>query len=487
MTHPPYELAAELDAKLGDPADPDQLFSSERFRRLERRDEFPAELCDVLDQHGLTAYYVPDQHGGRLRSHEELFQLLRTVARRDITVAVAHGTAYIQAVPTWIAAAPERAAQLGVDLLAGRRNTPEAGASTKLHGLRGVDGGHLAARSTRATGLRDGGAQLAMRSRLLTWVLDAAVSLGAVDHGLRLTLDRVFGATLHGLRLVDLPQIRRAVTEAYADLLASEAVALVATRSIQTAPDELAVVAPAASAYLRERSSELLELATELSDEEDLAKLLHDHQIVGAVCDSPLLALRCLAGQRALLTRSYGSPADTLTRPKPPAGALSAVLPPLRAEYLQLVSRSGCSLVNSLPGAVSELESLARAGVVSDQLAGSSAVLRDVAADLHDRWGDEPASLDFARRYALCFAAAACLQIWLRNYEDHEDELWTGGVWLEACLVRLLGQLRTAPVGRSETVQIAYGRLMQVMARQWRTDHHLSLFPWPLPGRPEPS
>ncbi|WBQ08254.1 acyl-CoA dehydrogenase family protein [Kribbella sp. CA-293567] len=485
MSHPPYLLAAELDGRLGDPADPEQLFSSERCRVLEGRDEFPAELCDVLDEHGLSAYYVPEEHGGRLRDYEDVFQLLRTVARRDITVAVAHGTSYVEAVPVWIAGSPERAAGLAADLLAGRRPVAATEApptAAKLHGIRGADRGHLAAQGKPVDGLGDSGSQLAMKSRLLTWVVDAAVSLGAVDHGLRLTLDRVFGATMHGLRLIDLPQIRRAVTAAYADLLASEAVALVATRSIQATPGELAVVAPAASAYLRERSSELLELAIELSDEEDVAKLLRDHQTVGALCDTPLRGLRCIAGQRPLLTRSSGDLAESA------AATLTAVLPTLRADRLQLVSRSGCSLVNTLPGAVAELESLARAGVVSDQLAGSAAVLRDLVTELHDRWGEEPGSLDLARRYTLCFAAAACLQVWLRNYEDHrEDELWTGGVWLEACLVRLLGQLQAEPVGRCETVQIAYGRLMQVMARQWRLDQRLSLIPWLVAGRPGPA
>jgi hypothetical protein len=95
--------------------------------------------------------------------------------------------------------------------------------------------------------------------------------------------------------------------------------------------------------------------------------------------------------------------------------------------------------------------------------------------------------MDLARRYTLCFAAASCLQVWLRNHAEHpKDDLWTGGVWLEACLVRLLGLLRVAPSGQAETVQIAYGRLMPAMVQQLRSGRLLSLFPYSLceAGRP---
>jgi hypothetical protein len=72
---------------------------------------------------------------------EDLFQLLRTVARRDLTVAIAHSTAYVpgrrgrarldvdglhrrvgvDAVPTWIAAAPALASRLGGELVGGHK------------------------------------------------------------------------------------------------------------------------------------------------------------------------------------------------------------------------------------------------------------------------------------------------------------------------------------------------------------------------------
>ncbi|WP_112239153.1 acyl-CoA dehydrogenase family protein [Kribbella monticola] len=547
--HKPYQLAADLDAKLGDPTDPGQLFSYETCAGLDARDEFPAAICEQLDNLGLSAYYVPPQYGGALQNFEDLFQLLRTVARRDLTVAVAHGTAYVDAVPTWIAASPTLASRLGAELVRGRLaerrfqtsaadssapksiglpvavaspagylltgTTPaaprtrgpltgllartgdelaelsmflvETGSAqldppARLHGIRGTDHGSLTWYGTEADliGTEGSGVELAMKSRQLTWILDAAVSLGGIDQVLRLALGRVIEDTVYDLRLVDLPQIRRRLTEAYADLLAAEAVSMVATRSVQLSPDELSVIGPATTVFLRERADDLIQLAADLTTEEGrVGKALRDHQTAGAVTGATR-ALRGLAGQLPLLARSYGQPA-----PLAAAAALSTDLPDLRPDQLQLLARSGSSLMNGLPAAVAELEMLANAGVVSHQLADSAEVLRSVADDLHCRLTDAldpPVALELARRYSLCFAAAACIQVWLRNYGEHsKDDLWTGAVWLEACLVRLLSLLRVPPAGLAETVQIAYGRLMPTMVQQLRSGQLLSLFPYPVP------
>ncbi|TDU87758.1 alkylation response protein AidB-like acyl-CoA dehydrogenase [Kribbella voronezhensis] len=555
--HKPYQLAADLDAKLGDPTDPGQLFSYETCAGLDARDEFPAAICEQLDNLGLSAYYVPSQYGGALQNFEDLFQLLRTVARRDLTVAVAHGTAYVDAVPTWIAATPALASRLGAELvrsrLAERRfqggvgdavdssppksigppvavaspagyvltgTTPAAPRTrgpltgllartgdelaelsmflvetdraqldppARLHGIRGTDHGSLTWYGTEADliGTEGSGVELAMKSRQLTWILDAAVSLGGIDQVLRLALGRVIEDTVYDLRLVDLPQVRRRLTEAYADLLAAEAVALVATRSVHLSPNELAVTGPAATVFLRDRADDLIQLAAELTSEEGrVGKALRDHQTAGAVSGATRV-LRSLAGQLPLLARSYGHPA-----PLAAAAALSTDLPDLRPDQLQLLARSGSTLMNGLPAAVAELESLANAGVVSHQLAGSAGVLLSVADDLHCQLSDalDPSiALELARRYSLCFAAAACVQVWLRNYAEHsKDDLWTGAVWLEACLVRLLGLLRVPPAGLAETVQIAYGRLMPAMVQQLRAGQLLSLFPYPLPEESRP-
>ncbi|MEU1016003.1 acyl-CoA dehydrogenase [Streptomyces sp. NPDC005898] len=106
---PVAELVALLDGLTG----PGRPFSAEALAALDRADAFPEEACRVLDAFGLPRYYVPAEHGGALDDFTVVMQLLRAVARVDLTVAAAHGKTYLGAVSTWIAGDPERAARLG--------------------------------------------------------------------------------------------------------------------------------------------------------------------------------------------------------------------------------------------------------------------------------------------------------------------------------------------------------------------------------------
>ncbi|MEU6672643.1 acyl-CoA dehydrogenase family protein [Streptomyces sp. NPDC046925] len=119
MEHPPYRLAEEFDAFLGDPNDPRTTFSYERCAELDEKEEFPADICRLLQEWGLSDYYVPVQHGGQLHDYEQLLQLLRAVARRDLTTAIGHGKTYLGGVCVWVAGGPEQAERLGADIRAG--------------------------------------------------------------------------------------------------------------------------------------------------------------------------------------------------------------------------------------------------------------------------------------------------------------------------------------------------------------------------------
>ncbi|GAA2147787.1 acyl-CoA dehydrogenase family protein [Actinomadura napierensis] len=172
-TGPAGELEALLDAR------PD-VFSAERSGELDRAEELPADACALLDAFGLPAYYVPAEAGGRLDDHELLFHLLRTVALRDLTVAVAHGKTYLGAMPVWVAGDPGQARRLGArirdgarvswaltepghgaDLLAGEVSARASGGGYRLDGVKwpinnATAGGHLCvlARTDEAGGPR---------------------------------------------------------------------------------------------------------------------------------------------------------------------------------------------------------------------------------------------------------------------------------------------------------------------------------------------
>lgn len=80
---------------------------------------FPAEACAALDQWGVPHYYVPTRYGGRLSRLEDVHEVLRTVAARDVTVAVAHGKTFLGAASVWAAGDSALTTTLARHVLAG--------------------------------------------------------------------------------------------------------------------------------------------------------------------------------------------------------------------------------------------------------------------------------------------------------------------------------------------------------------------------------
>ncbi|WP_063771432.1 acyl-CoA dehydrogenase family protein [Streptacidiphilus albus] len=113
MEHAPYLLAEHLERQLGDPELPGTVFNHVNCLSLDEREEFPTAICARLEELGLQDYYVPAEHGGRLESYEHLLQVMRTVARRDLTVAIGHGKTYLGGVCVWVAGTAEQAERLG--------------------------------------------------------------------------------------------------------------------------------------------------------------------------------------------------------------------------------------------------------------------------------------------------------------------------------------------------------------------------------------
>ncbi|MEV7232512.1 acyl-CoA dehydrogenase family protein [Streptomyces sp. NPDC051020] len=111
--------AAEFEQMLGPARDRNTVFGYAACADLDEREEFPEAIARQLDGLGLCAKYVPIEYGGRLRTYEELLQLMRMVARRDLTVAIGHGKTYLGAVSAWVAATPEQAHRFGTDVAAG--------------------------------------------------------------------------------------------------------------------------------------------------------------------------------------------------------------------------------------------------------------------------------------------------------------------------------------------------------------------------------
>jgi len=91
-----------LDALLGDPLRDAGPFGFRSAVELDEREAFPDEAVAALDALGLCRHYVPRALGGELDSFEHLACLLRTVARRDLTLAIGHAKTLLGTQPVFV-------------------------------------------------------------------------------------------------------------------------------------------------------------------------------------------------------------------------------------------------------------------------------------------------------------------------------------------------------------------------------------------------
>ncbi len=117
------QLAARFERALGDPFDPSHALSFRAALELDEAEAFPEPLVDACIRWGLLRQFVPGDAGGELRSLETSLQLLRCVARRDVTAAVALGQAFVGASAVWISGSKVQKRQVAAVLGEGQLAT----------------------------------------------------------------------------------------------------------------------------------------------------------------------------------------------------------------------------------------------------------------------------------------------------------------------------------------------------------------------------
>jgi alkylation response protein AidB-like acyl-CoA dehydrogenase len=109
-----------LETALAETAAPDGPFAPAALAELDQLEAFPAEACRVLDELGLPDHYVPARLGGKLVDHLGSSLMVRAVARRDLTVAIAHAKTFLGAVSVWLAGSESQCRWLAREIRAGR-------------------------------------------------------------------------------------------------------------------------------------------------------------------------------------------------------------------------------------------------------------------------------------------------------------------------------------------------------------------------------
>lgn len=570
-----FALAEGLDRHLGDPHDASSAFSFTHSLALDDREMFPAAACRALEDWGIQDYYVPGAHGGALAHYEDVLQLMRMVARRDLTVAIGHGKTYLGAVCAWVGATPDQASALGArvrnravvslglterahgsDLLAsdfvarrtadgfrlsgekwlinnatrgellcllaatGVERGPRSSSlflvdkhavssdtirclpKVRTHGIRGADISGVALRdtpvpATALVGEQGAGLQILLKALQITRTMCASLSLGAGDTALRLVSNFALERELYGRVLIDMPQARRILADALADLLIAEVVALSAARGIDTLPAE-ASVSGAVAKYLVPSSMDaaIARLGSLLGGRAYLKdvylgglfqKVERDHRIVGLFDGNTLVNLQTLITQGRTLARGYIGKRVTAASLEQ-MFALDRDPGTLDPRQLRLAAAGGSSVLNAFADAAGQLAALANGNHGLLTAVRLTRRLLDITGRVHARLAVQPARVDriepetfqAAKQYALCFAAASAVLTYLHNYDRAVSgptaPLWADAVWLRAALARLLGRLQ----GHDEADAAEIDLLVEPLVAQTRARSLYSLFHLPL-------
>ncbi|MFD5424995.1 acyl-CoA dehydrogenase family protein [Streptomyces sp. NPDC127084] len=111
--------APALEELLTRASAPGGAFDPAELARLDEAEAFPEAAHRLLADAGTGAHYVPERHGGRLHGLDGAMAVLRTVARRDLTVAIAHGKTFLGAMPTWVAGDEQQTELLSREIRSG--------------------------------------------------------------------------------------------------------------------------------------------------------------------------------------------------------------------------------------------------------------------------------------------------------------------------------------------------------------------------------
>lgn len=101
-----YRAAVRLEQLLGDPGAPENLLSFRQGMLWDEDDQFPEPAMTRLHRLGLHHVYVPKSLGGQFEHCESFLALGRTIARRNMSVAVSYST-MLWTMLAWMGGAPD--------------------------------------------------------------------------------------------------------------------------------------------------------------------------------------------------------------------------------------------------------------------------------------------------------------------------------------------------------------------------------------------
>lgn len=347
------------------------------------------------------------------------------------------------------------------------------------------------------------GLELALKGFQITRMLCAAFSHGAADTALRTTLSFAVNRVIYNKTVVDLPQPRRTLVDAFLDILICDCETIPAARGFHIIPEQFSVWASVVKYFVTVRLEEMVNsvyvvLGSRFYMREEhefgiFQKLLRDNSIISMFDGSSIVNLHALILQLRPLTKYRAKRnSRTMSALKTRLEAIFSLeksVPPFEPNNLELFGRGMDDSLQGLEIALDMLEGLKNSDEVDPEVLENLLMLGNLVLEelnAHDEqisqskfeYGHDqsPELFEIAKKYCTLHAASACLHTWLYN-RSILGEFFARGEWLVLSLHRLLRTLRPLPYTLSE---VYIENVAQELLKLYRENQHFSIVPFQL-------
>ena len=347
------------------------------------------------------------------------------------------------------------------------------------------------------------GLELALKGFQITRMLCAAFSHGAADTALRTTLSFAVNRVIYNKTVMDLPQPRRTLVDAFLDILICDCETIPAARGFHIIPEQFSVWASVVKYFVTVRLEEMVNsvyvvLGSRFYMREEhefgiFQKLLRDNSIISMFDGSSIVNLHALILQLRPLTKYRAKRnSRTMSALKSRLEAIFSLeksVPPFEPNNLELFGRGMDDSLQGLEIALDMLEGLKNSDEVDAEILENLLMLGNLVLEelnAHDEqisqskfeYGHDqsPELFEIAKKYCTLHAASACLHTWLYN-RSILGEFFARGEWLVLSLHRLLRTLRPLPYTLSE---VYVENVAQELLKLYRENQHFSIAPFQL-------
>ena len=344
------------------------------------------------------------------------------------------------------------------------------------HGIRGSDMSGIGFNDCfipeeMRLGEEGSGLEIALKGFQITRMLCAAFSHGAADTAMRTTLNFVNSRVLYNKTVLDIPQPRQTLVDAFLDILLCDCETIGSARGFHVIPEQFSVWAAVVKYFVTTRLESVVNNVSVVlgarfyfREEHDwgiFQKTLRDNSIISMFDGSSIVNLHALILQFRQIAkyraRRTDKIMDGIQSRLETIFSLEKPVPRFEPEKLELFGRGADDVLQGLEIALGQLADLKDESEIDAEVLDKIGTLTSVILEELDAFDQiignskfefghdqSPELFELAKKYCTLHTAAACVHMWIYNRKVLGD-FFAKGEWLVLCLHRLLSPWRMMP------------------------------------------